>query len=154
MEVNVRFSFVSKWSVFSRPLVVGFGCPVTVGYVINGQEGASLQLIGAGINNFIGHASGFVASGFQQPRFENGGWNYDVFNDGRGLTIGSGLMVTPGDRWNQLHEANHLNQSILGPFYLAVHGPSFVANVLSGGQQGVYMEGFPMMEPDLEYGMG
>jgi len=129
------------------------------GAMINGKEGAKLN-IGAGlVHNGFGHAFGFISSGFNAPKFNDGAWHYNVkFLPGAAaITLGNvvsynqPLLTNCGAgqnylKWQYDHELDHVgDQSALGLAYFPAHIPSQWIGGQFFGPDYAFMEQVPYM---------
>ncbi len=115
------------------------------------SEGLAFGIAGAAgaqANNLIGHAAGFLASGFQAPEFRNGSFFYKmgfdclrctaitignavIYNSNYGglgvnvLNLPAPLGAKEASYTIGIHEVGHIAQSsVLGPLYLPTHALS------------------------------
>ena len=108
--------------------------------------GAALWAAGEAGNMLVGHTVGFVGSGFNAPKFENGAFYYDMNTNGwitfSNVVSGSygeidQIYTLPDNRSfsYRAHELGHLPQStILGPAYI----PTQAVSLTVGGIIGVF----------------
>ncbi len=107
-------------------------------------QGAAMGALGwaagEGVNMFLGHAVGFIGSGFQKPAYANGEFLYDAQDWGGWITF-SNVITGPATSINDTlivngqevygrtyfdHELGHSSPqgTLLGPAYVPLHAAS------------------------------
>ena len=119
------------------------GSSAVRGYIIDGEDGMETQVIGNVANQAVGHAVGYVRSGFNGPEsFNRGvyvynsnkvatGYNWLDQNLNRSVSIGGAATIEYG-QWNNsqliTHEIEHFTeQNTLGASYIPAHLLTFGA---------------------------
>ena len=101
---------------------------VTGGDVGQGAAyGAMGWAAGEAANMLIGHAVGFIGSGFKGPEFENGAFIYKgnssgVLAVGNVLFANEEMMSIPGMPEHEVQGHNEFQGTLFGPSYLLLHG--------------------------------
>jgi len=139
--LNQEFNAALTGAAFGGAYASATGGDIGQGMV----AGATVWAVGAGVNQAIGHAVGFIASGFKAPTFANGAFYYDA-NTGGWITLGnvvtgpqSGINksvdlngVTQSYTYKQ-HELGHIPQgTLLGPGYVPLHAASLTVGAIVG----------------------
>jgi RHS repeat-associated protein len=125
-------------------LLGGSYAAITGGDIGKGAlNGAKNWAVGEGVNMIVGHSVGFIGSGFEKPKFENGAFFYDTPFDGW-ITFSNVVSGPYGhlDESYQIngrtytwraHELGHLPQgTLLGPAYIPAQAASLTVGSIIG----------------------